>query len=113
MSEKRVAGRFLCADLVRVDWMEGEDEFRTAEAVLEDISQHGACIEMEEAVMLGTMMMLTIDGKAFYGHVSHCNFRDYGYFIGVRFAEESLWSSGLVAPRHLTNLCALAEEADG
>ena len=111
MSEKRTFGRYLCADLVRVDWLEGEDDFRTTEAVLEDISTQGACVEMEDDIKLGTLMMLTIDDKAFCGHVSHCNFRDYGYFVGVRFSEDTPWSSGLVAPKHLTNLCALAEDA--
>ena len=96
--------------MVRVDWLEGEDDFRTAEAVLEDISALGACVEMEGEVKLGTMMMLTLDGKSFYGHVSHCNFRDYGYFVGVRFSQETPWSSGLVLPKHLTNLSALAEQ---
>ena len=113
MSDKRAAGRYLCADLVRVDWLDGEDDFRSAEAVLEDISQQGACVEMEQAVKLGTMMMLSIDGKIFYGHASHCNFRDYGFFVGIRFSEDTQWSSSLVAPRHLTSLCALAEDATG
>ena len=111
MSEKRASGRYLCADLVRVDWLEGEDDFRSAEAVLEDISPQGACVEMEQEVRLGTMMMLTLDGKSFSGYVSHCNFRDYGYFVGIRFSQDTPWSSRVVTPKHLTNLCALAEDA--
>src|SRR5437660_589556 len=110
MNEKRAAGRYLCADLVRVDWLEGEDDFHTEEAVLEDISALGACVEMERELKPGAMIMITIGGKPFSGYVSHCNFRDYGYFVGMRFSAHTPWSRRLVTPKHLTSLCALAGE---
>ncbi len=54
MNERRFEGRFLCADLVRVEWLEREDECRTTEGVLEDISPSGACIQIEEPIPPGT-----------------------------------------------------------
>src|SRR5438874_3688645 len=101
MSERRFEGRLLCADLVRVDWMTAEDEFRTAEAVLEDISEHGACVQIEEKIPLGATISISARETRFYGHVSYCLYRDYGYFVGVRLSDETAWSSGVFEPQHL------------
>lgn len=132
MLERRLDGRFLCADLVRVDWLEGGDdrergegEFRTVEAVLEDISTLGACVQVEERIPLGAAIRLSAhpglvtsapNGAAeiawFSGHVSYCAYRDYGYFVGIQFSDETKWSSVIFEPRHLTNLAALSERED-
>jgi hypothetical protein len=118
MIERRFEGRFLCADLVRVDWLAGVNP-RTAEAVLEDISPLGACVQVEELIPMGAAISIstistisTSSGLAdsseaaarFTGWVSYCVYRDYGYFVGIRFSNETRWSSGVYEPQHLTNL---------
>jgi hypothetical protein len=104
MNERRFEGRFLCADLVRIDWQAGVNP-RTAEAVLEDISALGACVQVEEPIPPGTAIsMLTTESARFTGWVTYCVYRDYGYFVGIRFSNETRWSSGVYEPQHLTNL---------
>ncbi len=118
--KRRFEGRFLCADLVRVDWPAAEvagaaPASRTAEAVLEDISASGACVQVEEFIQPGVAISIsTIAGSAdpteitqFTGWVSYCVYRDYGYFVGIQFSGETRWSSGDFEPQHLTNLEAL------
>ena len=86
----------------------------SAEAVLEDISPHGACIQVEEPIPTGVPILISAERDEtarLAGEVSYCVFRDYGYFIGVRFAEETLWSSTSFRPQHLTNLATLAAHA--
>ena len=112
MSERRIEGRYLCADLVKVDWLFGEDEFRTDEAVLEDISAVGSCVQVENPIPLGASIMLSIHEERFIGHVCYCVFRDYGYFIGIRFSADTVWNEDKVLPQHLTNLTQLACEVD-
>lgn len=120
----------MCADLVKVDWQAGESAFGTAEAVLEDISTLGACVQVEERIPLGATISISansgpadstpndprLDGfrepARFSGHVSYCAYRDYGYFVGVRFSDETRWSSGVFEPQHLTNLASLSETDD-
>ncbi|HEY4085420.1 MAG TPA: hypothetical protein VGM43_05750 [Bryobacteraceae bacterium] len=109
--EKRLDGRFLCADLVRLDWIWGEDNLRTEQALLEDISAQGGCVQLDEPLALGVSVMLTVGSTPFYGHVCYCTFRDDAYFIGLRFANETMWSASLVEPRHLINLQALGRQA--
>jgi hypothetical protein len=112
MDEKRLEGRFLCADLVRLDWLVGENSFRTEQALLEDISPLGGCVQLEEPVALGSIVMLTVDTTPFYGHVCYCTFRDDSYFVGLRFSNDTIWSAGVVKPRHLTNLQQLGRQAE-
>jgi hypothetical protein len=114
LSERRVQGRFLCAELVHVTWLEGEKEARskTLDAVLEDISALGACVEVEEAIPLDARITLTIGEARFSGRVAYSVFRDYGFFVGIRFSEHNVWSSAMVMPQHLTNLNSLMERPD-
>jgi hypothetical protein len=109
MNERRIENRFACADLVRVEWLEGESRVRATEAVLEDISRIGACIELEGQIPLGSPINITLNNTRFFGQVCYCVFRDYGYFVGIRFNEDSAWSSGSAEPAHLTDLRQIAE----
>ncbi len=111
LEDRRLEGRFLCADMVRLDWIVGEDNLRTEQALLEDISPQGGCVQMEEPLALGSIVMLTVGDTPFHGHVCYCTFRDDGYFIGLRFSDDSVWSAGLVEPQHLVNLQQLGERA--
>lgn len=121
MTERRYESRFLCADLVMVEWTAGDGlagnvdgaGSRTVEAVLEDISALGACVQVEERIPLGARVSISaisaISGASarFSGLVSYCVYRDYGYFVGLIFSNDTRWSSGVFEPRHLTNLEAL------
>jgi hypothetical protein len=93
--------------------MTAEDEFRTAEAVLEDISGHGACVQVEEKIPLGATIAISVGETRFYGYCSYCLYRDYGYFVGVRLSEATTWSSGVFEPRHLTDLRKLWQAEKG
>ncbi len=105
--ERRLEGRLLCADMVRVTRIEG-GRLRNMEAVLEDISPVGACVQVDEQIPLGVEVVLTAGKKGLSGVVSHCVFRDYGFFVGIHFLAETQWSCGVFVPDHLTNLQALA-----
>jgi hypothetical protein len=104
MNERRLEGRYLCADVVRMDWITNEDEMRSEQAILEDISALGSCVQLEETVPVGATVMLTVGDTLFYGHVCYCTSRDDGYFVGLRFSDETTWSTGVVVPQHLISL---------
>jgi hypothetical protein len=108
MNERRFEGRCLCAQLVRVEWPGG-----VVEAVLEDISALGGCVQVEEPIPLGSALALSIGESNFDGHVCYCVFRDYGYFVGIRFSKDTVWSRDQVVPQHLTDLRAIARQARG
>ena len=128
MSERRLESRFLCAELVTVDWVPAEAEAegevsevpRIVEAVLEDISALGACVQVEDRIPLGAAISISAhhgggdSGSArFSGYVSYCEYRDFGYFVGIRLSDETPWSTGAFEPEHLTNLAAMSRRASG
>src|SRR3954447_21443172 len=104
MNERRLESRFLCADLVKVEWMAEKDDLRTVEAVLEDISPLGACVQVEERIPLGAIVSISVSDAFFSGFVSYCVYRDYGYFVGVRLSDITRWSERIFHPQHLTSL---------
>ena len=108
MSERRIESRYLCADLVKVDWVDPEHQLRTDDAVLEDISEEGGCVQTEMAIPLGSGIMLSLHDEHFLGHVCYCFYRDYGFFVGIRFSSDTVWNVDKVVPDHLTNLSELA-----
>ncbi len=130
MNERRFENRFLCADLVRVDWMQpaGDVECTTVEGVLEDFSALRACVQVEDRIPLGVSILISANsgasgrdacpgdggpmGASFSGHVSYCEYRDYGYFVGIQFSDETRWSSRIFQPQHLTNLAVLAQSGN-
>jgi hypothetical protein len=113
MTERRFESRYLCADLVRVDWTVGDDEHQTVGALLEDISALGGCVQVEAPIPLGSSIMLTIRDSLFSGYVCYCVYRDYGYFVGIRFSGTSEWSSAMVVPQHLTCLDGIGSHIHG
>ncbi|HVV44668.1 MAG TPA: PilZ domain-containing protein [Bryobacteraceae bacterium] len=107
MMERRFESRFLCSDLIQVDWAAGAASPRSVEAVLEDISSLGACVQVEESIPPGAAISMLVPGGEtvrFSGHVAYCIYRDFGYFVGIRFSNGTRWSSGIFQPMHLTNL---------
>jgi hypothetical protein len=102
-SERRIESRFLCADVVHLTCMESR-RVRTLEAMLEDISPVGACLQIEEDVPLSTEVALTAGDKTLYGVVSYCAYREYGYFVGIHFCDDTHWSRKVFEPDHLTSI---------
>jgi len=74
------------------------------EAVLEDISALGGCVQVEEQIPVHAAIRLEIGDAHFRGRVCYCVYRDYGYFVGIRFDADEEWSVETVTPRHLTSL---------
>ncbi len=91
------------------------------EAILEDISALGACVQVEDRIPLGSAISISAHqgggdsgGCArFSGYVSYCEYRDFGYFVGIRLSDETPWSTRAFEPEHLTNLAAMSRRAAG
>ena len=104
MTDRRVESRYLCADIVRISWQGAE----RAEAVLEDISAHGICVQLDEEIAEGTRIHSYLGEQEFAGRVRYCKFQDIGWFVGIHFDDAERWSEQIYQPQHLTNLMELA-----
>jgi hypothetical protein len=94
----------MCADVVQASWTDQGGRAQQADALLEDISPSGACLQFEMAVPLGVTMRVACPKHEFVGEVRYCVYREIGYFVGVQFEPQSHWSKKAYKPRHLLDL---------
>jgi hypothetical protein len=104
MDERRADARLLCADMVNVVWSDAAGRRHKATALLEDIATHGACLQLERALPLDTMITLEHPKAQMHGAVRYCVYREIGYFVGVQFTPDSEWSRSKFTPQHLLDL---------
>lgn len=107
MQERRSEVRMLCADLIEICWRDAAGKTQRAQAVLEDISASGACLQVEAPVPLGVTLHWHSPKKEFHGSVLYCVYREIGYFVGVQFDASSKWSRKAYRPQHLLDLAKL------
>ena len=101
----------LCADVVEACWTDKDGGTQRANALLEDISPSGACLQFEAAVPLGVTLRWGCPKQEFVGEVRYCVYREIGYFVGVEFEPQSKWSKKAYKPQHLLDLQRLMETA--
>ena len=94
----------LCADVVEACWTDSNGETQRANALLEDISHSGACLQFETAIPLGVRLSWGSPKQEFIGEVRYCVYREIGYFVGVEFDLRSKWSKKAFKPQHLLDL---------
>jgi hypothetical protein len=110
MSERRSEPRMLCADLVDVRWKDKSGRACRAVANLEDISQSGACIQVDTQIPLGVTVEVSYPKGSFSGEVRYCSFREIGYYVGLMFENGSRWSEKSFKPMHLLDPRTLAKK---
>lgn len=103
MPDRRSEVRMLCADLIEICWQDGAGKPQKAQAVLEDISASGACLQLEVPVPLDVTIRWKSPKKEFSGSVRYCVYREIGYFVGVQFDASSRWSQRMYRPQHMLN----------
>ena len=108
MPERRLESRLLCADMVETEWTDRSGARRNAPALLEDISTLGLCLQMESPVPVHTNIEVAHARGTLTGEVCFCEYREIGYFVGVRFEQEHRWSTQQFLPKHLIDLSELA-----
>ena len=109
MQERRTESRMLCADMLEIRWTEGAGRKRQAIGLLEDISESGACLQMESPIPVGAEISWESPEQWFAGVVRHCVYREIGYFVGVEFSPGLKWSEQTFQPQHMLNVDRLAE----
>ena len=110
MRERRSEVRMLCADVIEVSWKEGGKHLSRAIGLLEDISQSGACLQMEAPIPVGSVIEWESPFQKFTGSVCYCSYREIGYFVGVEFAAGTQWSEDIFLPQHLLDVRRMTKE---
>jgi hypothetical protein len=103
MLDRRAEPRLLCADLVEIEWTDKNGDIRHCAANLEDISQSGLGLQVEQPVPLLTTVHIRHERGELVGKIKSCVLRHSGYLLGVEFEQGFRWSPGSFRPRHLMN----------
>jgi hypothetical protein len=99
--ERRSESRLWCSDLVQLWWKPEGRWKRKGLGVLEDISPSGACVQLEDPVPKGVAVRIKHPDWKVEGEVRYCLYRDHGYFVGVKLADNFKWSEAVFRPKHL------------
>lgn len=94
----------MCADMVGVEWRDDLGKARKCTGLLEDISAHGACLQLDNPLPLGTVLDIEYHKGSLEGSVSYCYFSETAYWVGVQFVSNKKWSPKRFRPRHLLDL---------
>ncbi len=111
MQDNRSEIRMMCADVVEASWTDKDGEIQRADALLENISPSGVCLQFEIAVPLGVSLRFVCEEHEFSGEVRYCQYVEIGYFVGVELEPQSHWSRRTFKPQHLLDLQELVESA--
>jgi len=101
----------MCADMLRLNWVDAQNRPQQAVALLEDISPSGACLQLDDPIALGTEVRWECPKQSFSGVVRYCEYREIGYFVGIEFADSCQWSRKNFKPLHLLDLAKLAAKS--
>jgi PilZ domain len=112
MPDNRTEVRMMCADMVEASWTDADGTAQKADALLENISPSGACLQFETAVPLGVTLHFACHKHDFSGQVRYCQYNEIGYFVGIELAPQSHWSRRTFRPQHLLDLQELVGTAN-
>jgi hypothetical protein len=101
MDERRIEPRMMCADMVEVFWKDSAGKRRRAMALLEDIGESGACLQLEMPMPAGVVVEWRSAKQEFRGTVRYCAYREIGYFAGVVLMASRKWSQSAYQPQHM------------
>jgi len=113
MRGRRQNPRNLCADLLKIRWLDEDGEAHREYATLEDISEGGLCLRMESAIRPGSWILVRYPRGKYEGMVKYCLHEIESHVIGVEFLPGYRWSRRQYDPPHLLQFrLRLVEDAE-
>lgn len=99
----------MCADLVDVCWVDRKGQLKRTIANLEDISESGVCLQVDEELPLGTEIHISYPNGDFAGTVKYCVYREIGFFLGIQFGSNVKWNQKRFHPQYMFDPRKLVE----
>jgi len=94
----------LCSELVKIVTPGADGPPAEAVANLEDISPSGACVQLDEAIRVGTDIEIVCSACTLKGKVRYCRFVEIGYEVGVELDPQAAWDRQQFEPDHLLDI---------
>ena len=103
----------MCSDFVQIAWVDDGGRRISNIGLLEDVSPSGLCISVDVPIPAGRRVYLHTKGFEGEADVRYCQPGDYGYLLGMEFAEGCCWEPERWRPKHLYNPAASGHMASG
>ena len=105
MPEQRGEWRYLCSELVEVDYETAPGNFLKLDGNLEEIAPTGAILLLEVSVRRGNALTFRAQNRRLRGVVDSWLYEPpLGYFVTVRFEEGCEWREEDFRPAHILKL---------
>jgi hypothetical protein len=91
----------MCSDFVRIAWSDPAGRRFANIGLLEDVSTDGLCMNLDRALPVGSRIHLHTKGFEGEAEVRYCDRGDYGFLIGLEFADGCTWEPEKWRPKHL------------
>ncbi|HYM11382.1 MAG TPA: PilZ domain-containing protein [Bryobacterales bacterium] len=99
--DRRKNPRDMCSDFVQIAWQDDRQARISYVGLLEDVSPTGLCVNLELPAPVGRTVHLHTKGFEGDAEVRYCELGDYGYLVGLEFAEGQCWEREAWKPKHL------------
>jgi hypothetical protein len=99
--ERRKSSRQMCSDFVQIAWSDDRGRRTFNVGLLEDVSPEGISLTLDLPVPAGRRVHLHTKGFAGEAEVCYCELLDYGYLLGLEFADGCCWEPEKWRPKHL------------
>lgn len=93
----------MCSDFVQIAWADDRGRRVSNIGLLEDVSPEGLCINLNLPIPVGRQVHLHTKGFEGEAEVCHCELAEYGYLLGLEFADGCCWEPERWRPKHLYN----------
>ena len=91
----------MCAEMLSLSCSDQQGSKLETTAVLEDLSPGGSCPSSNVPLTVGRKVDLSAEVCRAEGEVRYCELGEYGYLVGVQFADGQEWSREDWRPQHL------------
>ncbi len=94
----------MCSEVVDISFADLTGRRVADVGIIEDVNQNGICLSLGIPLPLTAVVKISNDQFEAEGRVRHCSSQDYGYSVGLEFAEGSEWNSEHWQPQHLLEI---------
>ena len=107
--EQRRNRRQMCSEVVDISFADLTGRRVADVGIIEDVNQNGICLSLGIPLPLSAVVKISNEQLEAEGLVRHCSRQDYGYSVGLEFADGSEWNPEHWQPQHLLELPVDAE----
>ena len=107
--EHRRHRRQMCSEVVNISFSDPTGRRVADIGIIEDVNHNGLCLSLGISLPVRAAVKISNEQVEAHARVCHCSPQDYGYSVGLEFAEGFEWDPQQWRPQHLLEIPIDAE----